>query len=151
MAVEVGEGSSVDLFRDADDELFAEGHQIVIVRVGLIELKHGELGVVARADALVAEVAVNLVDAIHAADYEPLEVELRRDAEEEIQIERVMVRSEWLSGGASSDLVHHGSFDFEVAATIEKLADGAEDGSAFDEDFTDVWCFWLRRRCRCFL
>ena len=39
-------------------------HEVVVVGVGLVELEHGELGVVAGADALVAEVAVDLVDAV---------------------------------------------------------------------------------------
>jgi hypothetical protein len=66
----------------------------VVVRVGLVELEHGELGVVLGADAFVAEVAVDLVDAVEAADDQALEVELGRDAQEEIEIERVVVRLE---------------------------------------------------------
>jgi phage terminase large subunit-like protein len=55
----------------------------VIVGVGLVELQHGELGIVLRADALVAEVAVDLVDAVKAADDQPLQIKLRRDAQKE--------------------------------------------------------------------
>ena len=59
-------------------------HQVVVVGVGLVELEHGELGIVLGADAFVAEVAIDLVDAVHAADHQALEVELGRDAEEEV-------------------------------------------------------------------
>ncbi len=46
VAVEVGDAGAVDLFGDEDDEFFAELHQVVVVGVGLVELEHGELGVV---------------------------------------------------------------------------------------------------------
>ena len=46
---------------------FGEVHHVVVVRVGLVELQHGELGIVLGGDALVAEVAVDLVDAVEAA------------------------------------------------------------------------------------
>ncbi len=110
----------------------------MVVGVGLVELEHGELGVVLGADAFVAEVAVDLVDAVEASDDEALEVELGRDAEGERDVEGVVVGLEGACGGSSGDGVHHGGFDFEVAAGVEEGADGAEDGGAFDEDFADV-------------
>ena len=124
---------------------FGEVHQVVVVGVGLVELEHGELGVVLGADAFVAEVAVDLVDAVDAADDQALEVELGRDAEGERDVERVVVGGEGAGGGAAGDGVQHGGFDFEVAAGVEELADGAEDGGALDEDFADVAAG--RRRC----
>ena len=113
-------------------------HQVVIVGVGLVELEHGELGVVAGADAFVAEVAVDFVHAIHAADDQALEVKLGGDAERERDVERVVVRGEGTRGGAAGDGVEHGCFDFEIAAGVKESADGAENGGALDEDFADV-------------
>ena len=43
----------------------------------------------ARGDAFVAEVAVEFVDALEAADEEALEVEFGRDAQIQINVERV--------------------------------------------------------------
>ncbi len=136
---------AVDFLRDEFDEFFAELHQVVVVGVGLVELEHGELGVVFGADALVAEVAVDLVDAVEAADDQSLQIQLGRDAQEEIEVERVVMRGEGLRGCASGDLVHHRGFDFEVAAAVEEFADGAEDGGAFDEDLADVGGFGFGR------
>ena len=138
VAVEVGDGGAVDLLGYVDDELFGEAHEVVVVGVGLVELEHGELGVVAGADAFVAEVAVDLVDAVEASDDEALEVELGGDAEEEVDVELVVVGGEGAGGGSSGDLLHHGGFDFEVAAAVEEGADGAEDGGSLDEDLADV-------------
>ena len=45
-----------------------EIHHAVIVGVGLIKLEHRELRVVMRGDAFVAEVAIDFVDPLQAAD-----------------------------------------------------------------------------------
>ena len=50
-------------------------------------------------EAFVAEVAADLIDAIQAADEQPLEVKLQRDAQIKITAERVMVGNE--RGGCS--------------------------------------------------
>ena len=134
----MGLGGAVYFCSDEGYKFFGEGHQVVVVGVGLVELEHGELGVVAGADAFVAEVAVDLVDAIEAADDEALEVELGGDAEREVEIESVVVGLERPSGGTAGDGVHHGGFNFEVAALIEEAANRAQDGGAFDEDLADV-------------
>jgi hypothetical protein len=49
-----------------------------------------------------------------------------------------VVRGERLRCSASGDLVHHGGFDFEIAATVEELADGAEDCGALHKDFANI-------------
>ena len=106
------------------DQLLGELHQVVVVGVGLVELEHGELGVVLGADAFVAEVAVDLVDAVEAADDQALQIELRRDAQEEVHVERVVMGLEGPRRGAAGDLLHHRRFDFEVAALVEEAGGG---------------------------
>ncbi len=62
-----------------------------------------------------------------------------------------MVRSERLRCGPTGDLVHHRGFNLKVAATVEERANGAEDGSTFDEDLADIRGFGFgefRIRCR---
>ena len=125
-------------FATKEIKFFGERHQIVIIRIGLIELQHGELGVVLGADAFVAEVAVDLVDAVEAADDQALEVQLRRDAQKEVHIEGVVVGGEGPRRRAAGDLLHHRRFDFEIAATVKELAQGLESLSALDEDFAGV-------------
>ena len=53
-------------------EFLDEVHHAVVVGIGLIHLHGGELGVVARVHALVAEDAAHFVDALEAADDEAL-------------------------------------------------------------------------------
>ena len=79
--------------RALGEERLAELHHRVVVAVGLVGLEHRELGVVVAIDALVAEVAPQLVHALHAPDEHPLEVQLERDAQLHRDVER-MVRGE---------------------------------------------------------
>jgi hypothetical protein len=103
-----------------------EVHQVVVVPVGRVELHHRELGVVAHRDAFVAEVAVDLEHALEAAHQQALEVQLRRDAQEHLLVQRVVVRDEGLGVGAARDGVQHRRLDLQEAVLTMKLriADG---------------------------
>ena len=107
----------------AADDVLGQVHHRVVVAVRLVDLHHREFGVVARADALVAEVAVDLEHPLHAADEQPLEVEFRRDAQVEVHVERVVVRDERPGRGAAGDRLHHRRLDLEESALVEEPAD----------------------------
>ncbi len=109
--------------RHRREHLLGHHHQILVVAVGLVELEHRELGVVLRRDPLVPEVAVDLVDAFDSADGQALEIELRRDAQEQLHVERVVMRDERPRERAAGDRLHHRRLDFEVAARVQKRAD----------------------------
>ena len=104
----------------------------------MVDFDLGELGVVTGGDALVAEAPTDLVDALHAADEETLEVKLGGDAQEEVHVEGVVMGDEGLGGGAARDLVHHGGLDLEVAGGVEVLAQERDDVGALDEEVADV-------------
>ena len=111
------------LARDRRQHLLGHVHQLAVLAVGLVELEHRELGVVLRRDPFVPEVAVDLVDALDAADRQALQVELGRDAQEELHVERVVVRHERPRQRAAGDRLHHRRLDLEVAARVEEAAD----------------------------
>ena len=108
------------LARDGREHLLGHVHQLAVLAVGLVELEHRELGVVLRRDPLVPEVAVDLVDALQAADDQPLQVQLRRDAQEELHVERVVMRHERPRQRAAGDRLHHRRLDLEVAAGVQE-------------------------------
>ena len=101
-------------------------HQILIVAVRLIELEHRELRVVPRRDAFVAEIAVDLVNALEAADDQPLQIQLGGDPQIQIDVERVVMRPERTRHRAARNRLHHRRLDLEVAARIEELAQRRE-------------------------
>ena len=108
------------LLRDVAEQLLRQAHQLLILRVRLIELQHRELGIVLRRNPFVPEVPVDLVDALHAADRQPLEIQLRRDAHVERHVERVVMRRERTRQRAAGDRLHHRRLDFEEPALVEE-------------------------------
>ena len=93
-----------------------EVDQPLVIRVRLVKLQHRELGIVVRREPLVAEVAIDLVDPLDAADHQPLQIQLRRDAQVQIDIERVVVRDERPRRRAAIERLHHRRLDFDKAA-----------------------------------
>ena len=106
--------------------LLGQRHQLTILAVRLVELEHRELGVVLRGDPLVAEVAVDLVDPFEPADRQPLEIQLGRDAQEQLHVERVVVRHERPRQRPAGNRLHHRRLDLEIAAAVQKGANRSE-------------------------
>ena len=107
-------------------QVFGEAHQILVVPVRRVELHHRELGVVPHADAFVAETPVDLEHALEAADDQALQVQLRRDAQEHLLVQRVVVRDEGLGVGPAGNGVQHGRLDFHEAALGHEVAHGRQ-------------------------
>ena len=112
------------------DRLLDPVHEVAIVGVRQVQLEHREFGVVLRREALVAEVAVDLVDALEAADHQALQVQLRRDAQVHVQVERVVVRLERARRGTARDRLHHRRLDLEEVERVQEVAQVADDARA---------------------
>ena len=97
------------------------------VGVRLVGLHHRELGVVARRQALVAEHPADLEDAVHAADDQPLEVQLEGDAQVQRHVERVVVGDERAGVGAAGLDVQHRRLDLDEAPSAERAAEAGDD------------------------
>jgi len=106
----------------AGEQILEQIHHVVEIGVGLVELDRGELRVVLGVHALVAEDAADLVHAVEPAHNEALEVQLRRDAEVHIDVERVVVRDKGSGRRAAGDGVEHRGLDLHIAAVVEELA-----------------------------
>ena len=119
------------LVRDKRQELFGHDHQLLVVAVGLVELQHRELGIVLGRNALIPEVTVDLVDSFDPANGQPLQVELRRNPQIELKVERVVMRDERAGKCSAGDRLHHRRFDLEIPARVQERADRRE-GSAPD-------------------
>src|SRR6516165_4830958 len=100
------------------------------VGVGLVKLQHSELGIVLGGNAFVAEVAIDLVDAVEAPHNQPLQVELRRDAEIKVQIQGVVVGYKGPGHSAAGQGLHHRGFDFKITLCLQELAQGTYQAAA---------------------
>ena len=109
------------------DQRLGEVHHVGDVGVGLVGLHHRELGVVARREALVAEDPADLEHAVHAADDQPLEVQLEGDAQVQRHVEGVVVGDERLGVGAAGVDVHDRRLDLGVATVTERAAEAGDD------------------------
>ena len=105
------------------DHFLGEAHDLLVGPVGRVELHHRELGVVPDADPLVAEVAVDLEHALEPAHHQALQVELRRDAQVHLLVQRVVMRDEGLGVGAARDRVQHRRLDLQEAVLHHVGAD----------------------------
>ena len=112
-----------DPLDDAGDELLGERHHAVVVGAADEPLEHRELGVVLRRHPLVAEELAQLVDVLEAADDGALQVELGRDPQEEVAVERVVVRFERTRRGAAGEPLQDRRLQLDVAALVHVVAD----------------------------
>jgi hypothetical protein len=108
---------------DAAQHGLGRVHQVFVRGVRLVELEHGELGVVAGAHPLVPEAAPDLVDPVQAPHQEPLQVQLRRDPEIEIHVEGVVVRLEGLGDGAAPHRVEERGLHLQEPLVVQEAAD----------------------------
>jgi hypothetical protein len=124
---------AAELGREVGDELLRQRHHVGVVRVGLIELEHRELGVPAIADAFVAEHPSDLEDALEPRDDQALQVELRCDPEIELEIERVVVGRERFGEGASGNRVEQRRLHLDEPAVFQPSPHEAHHAAAHHE------------------
>ena len=113
---------TADVLRHGFHHFLDEVHHAVVIGVRLIQLDRRELGVMLRVHALVAEDAAHLVDAVHAADDQALQIELSLDAQHHIHVERVVVREERTRRRADLKRRQNRCIDLEEALAVEVAA-----------------------------
>ncbi len=116
------------------DELLGDVHHAVVVDAADEPLEHRELGVVLGRHPLVAEELAELVDVLEAADDRPLQVQLGRDPQEEVAVERVVVGLERPRRGAAGQPLQDRRFQLDVAALVHVVADRRQHLGAQLED-----------------
>jgi hypothetical protein len=119
---------------DARHELLGERHHAVVVGAADEPLEHRELGVVLGRHPLVAEEPAQLVDVLEAADDHALQVQLGRDPQEEVAVERVVMGLEGARRGAAGEPLQDRRLQLDVAAFVHVLADRGEDLRPQGED-----------------
>ena len=115
-----------DVASGLHDQRLGECHHVVHVGVRLVRLHHRELGVVSCRQPFVAENAADLEHAVHAADDEPLEVQLEGDAQIQRHVEHVVVRLERAGMGAPGLYVQHRGLHLDEAPLVERAAEAGD-------------------------
>ena len=89
----------------------------------------------AHRDAFVAEVAVDLEHPVKAADDQALQIQLGRDAQEHLLVQRVVVGGKWFGVGAAWNGVQHGRLHFQKAVVHHEFADATDCFATRDKAF----------------
>ena len=84
-------------------------------------------------DALVAKVLAELVDALETTDDAPLEVELGRDSQIEVDVELVVMSNERARKGTAVARLQHRGLNLNEAALVEPATDARDHLRARDE------------------
>ena len=134
MSGEIGHGAAVHLPRHFHDQFLCQLHQVMIVCVRLVELEHGEFGIVLGRNTFITKVAVDFVDAVEPTHNQPFQVELRRDTQVEGKIQRIMVGAKGPGGGSPGDRLHHRRLHLDVSALVKKMPDRLKYLGSFDEN-----------------
>jgi hypothetical protein len=108
---------------------------IGVVGVRLIGLQQGELRVVAEVDPLVAESPAQLEHPLHSTDAQPLQIELRRDPQVQVEVVAVDVGHERASRGTAVNLLQDRGLDFQKALGAQGFSDGAQHIAASRDQF----------------
>ena len=112
------------------DQLPAAVDPVLVVGVRLIRLQQGEFRVVAEVDTLVAESPAELEHPLHATDAEPLEVQLGRDPQIQVEVVAVDVGDERAGGGAAVDLLQDRGLDLQESLGVQGISDRAQHAAA---------------------
>ena len=121
-----------------DDQVLREVHPVVEVAEGPVRLERSELRAVPGVDPLVAEVAGYFEHPLVASDHQPLEVELRRDAQAELGVQRIGVGEERAGQGPACLRLQDGGLDLHEGLRLESLA---QDGKSLEADVEDPPAF----------
>ena len=125
--------------RGVADQCLGEGHEVLVIPVRCVEFHHGEFRVVAHRDAFVAEAAVDLEHAIEPAHDQALQVQLGRDAQKHLLVQRIVVRGEGFGIGAARNGVQHGRLHLQKLVRHHELADAADRLAAGREALAGVF------------
>ncbi len=93
----------------------------------------------ARRQALVPEIPVDLVHFLETTDGESLQIQLRRNAQIHWHIQGIVVSDEGLGGGTTGDGVKHGGFDFHETPVIKEPADKTDRRGTHFEQLATLW------------
>ncbi len=119
-----------DIAAEIREDGLDEIHHALKIAVGLVNLEHGELGIVFPRNTLVAEDAANLEHAVVAADEQAFQAQFKRDAKKEICPERIVVGDERTGGGSAGHAFKHRCLDFQKLPAGQGGADTGDDAAA---------------------
>ena len=104
-------------------KILKEVHHIIEIRIRLIEFYGGKLRIVLGIHTLVSEDASNFIHAVHSADNQSLQRQLRCNPHVHVEIQRVVVGDKRPCRRAAGDGVQNRRLHLHVTAAIHEVPD----------------------------
>ncbi len=120
------------------NQIFGKIHQVFVSCIRLIELHHGEFGVMLNRDPFVSEVTVDLENSLKAANDQAFKVEFWSDAQEKIHLQGIVMGGKRLGCCPAGDRLHHRRFNFKIIARHHVVTDQGDDSATFAENVTNI-------------
>ena len=114
-------------------KILGQIHHAVIVGVGLVQLHQREFRIVPGVQSLVAEHAADLINPLHAAHDQALQVEFQGNSQLQILVQRVKVRLEGTGRRAAGVLHQHRRLHLHESLSVQIPANRADDPGTFDK------------------
>ena len=122
-----------------DDDLLGQVHHDFVIGVSPIQFDHGELRIVLWADSFIPVDSAYLIDALDAADHEPLEVQFQRDPQDKLHVQGVVVGLERFGGRAAGDGMKGWTLDLHKLMLGKRFADRLNDFRSFQKRLERLW------------
>src|SRR5206468_5705291 len=113
------------------NQFLSEVCHLLEIGIGPIRFKHGKFGIVFSGNAFVSKVTVDFEYLVEPAHEQTFQIKLERNAQVKIEAERLVMRSEWFGGRASSDRLQNWRFDFDEPALLQKAPRFADNSDPF--------------------
>ena len=124
---------AADLHGHGLHHFFHQIHHAVEIGVGLVQLNGGKLRVVGGIHALIAENPAYLVDPIHAAHNQPLQVQLSLNAQHHVNVQGVVMGIEGTGGGTDFKGGQNGGVYLQEALAVQEMPQLPENQAPLDE------------------
>ena len=138
LALVVNLQSAADVHGHGLHHVLHQVHHAVKIGVGLIQLDGSEFRVVGGVHAFVPEDAAHLVDSVHAAHDQPLQVQLRLDTQHHVDVQGVVMGVEGARGSADLKGGQDGGVHLQEAPAIQKMPQLPQDLAPLHEGVLDL-------------
>ena len=131
-------GGTQRLHADEFIHLFHHFHAFMVVGEGLVGFHGSELRVMGGIHALIAEDTADLIDPFKTADDQTLEIELCLNAQEHIQIQRVVMGAERACTCTDFHCLKNRGIHLKESAAVKELTDSRDDRASLAEHIANL-------------
>src|SRR5574344_491815 len=120
------------------EHILCQIHHAIVISICLIKLHQGKFRIVSGVESFVAEYTSDLIDSLHTAHDQSLQIQFKRNTKLYILIECIVMCLERTGGSAAGICHQHRCLHFQEVLTVEIAADGTDDLRTLYKGLTDI-------------